>query len=164
MIHNARATPKYLICDKGGQFWWDGFRSWCDRKGIRPRFGAVGQHGSIAIVERLILTVKNECTRRILVPYRRQKFLRELSDFGDWYNVWRPHMSLGGRTPHEVYHHLRPANRAPRFEPRPRWPRRSPCARPQTLVKGQPGATLALQVTYYHARKHLPLVTLRRAA
>ena len=53
-MHRAQARPKYLICDKGKQFWCRGFKDWCRRKAIRPRFGAVGQHGSIAVVERFI--------------------------------------------------------------------------------------------------------------
>ena len=44
-MHQAQATPKYLISDKGKQFWCQGFKDWCQRKGIRPRFGALGQHG-----------------------------------------------------------------------------------------------------------------------
>ena len=60
----------------------NGFRRWCRRHGIRPRFGAVGQHGSIAVVERLILTLKESCTRLLtLVPLRREHFRRELSLF-----------------------------------------------------------------------------------
>ncbi len=49
-IHNASVTPKYIICDKGQQFWCGVFKDWCDNKGITPRFGAVGQHGSIAVI------------------------------------------------------------------------------------------------------------------
>jgi len=45
------AKPKYIICDKGSQFWCAGFKAWCRCRGIRPRFGAVGKHGSIAVVE-----------------------------------------------------------------------------------------------------------------
>ena len=99
----------------------------------------------------------------LLVPYRREAFLRELVLFGDWYNDARPHTTLNGRTPNEVYHAVRPANRSPRFEPRPRWPRGSPCARPQTLVKGQSGVRLELCVTYHKGRKHLPIVAITRA-
>jgi transposase InsO family protein len=164
VMHNARARPRYLICDKGGQLWSDGFKGWCRRKGIRPRFGAVGQHGSIAVIERLILTLKTGCTQLLLVRFRREAFLGELRLFADWYNRFRPHTTLGGRTPHEVYQRQPPANRAPRFEPRPRWPRSSPCARPQTLIKGQPGARVELQVTYHKGRKHLPVVMLLGAA
>jgi len=43
----AKAKPKYIISDKGSQFWCDGFKAWCKRKGINPRFGAVGKYGSI---------------------------------------------------------------------------------------------------------------------
>jgi len=43
----AKAKPKYIICDRGSQFWCHGFKAWCKRKGIRPRFGAVGKYGSI---------------------------------------------------------------------------------------------------------------------
>ena len=50
-----------MICDNGKQFWCDAFKAWCDGHGITPRFGAVGRHGSIALVERFILTLKNEC-------------------------------------------------------------------------------------------------------
>jgi len=163
-MHTAGAKPKYLISDKGSQFWCPGFKDWCHRKGFRPRFGALGQHGSIAVIERFILTMKLLISLWPSVPLRRQAFLRELQLTIDWYNRFRPHMTLVGRTPHEVYHHRSPANRAPRFEPRPGWPRGSPCAKPQTLVKGQPGVRLEMQVAYHEGRKHLPLVTLHRAA
>jgi hypothetical protein len=52
----------------------------------------------------------------------------------------------------------------PRFEPRPAWPRGSPCARPRVLVKGQPGAQLALTVEFLDGRQHLPCITLTRDA
>ncbi len=158
-------VPKYLICDKGSQFWCDGFKLWCRKRRIRPRFGAVGKHGSIAVVERLILTIKDSCARLILVPLRRKDFLNELKYFSQWYNEFRPHMTLDGRTPNEVYRQEpRPAHRAPRFEPRETWPRGSPCAKPQSLIKGRPGVNLLLQIDYHRGRKHQPIVTLRRAA
>ena len=40
----------------------------------------------------------------------------------------------------------------------------SPCAKPQVLVKGQPGVRLELAVTFQGGRRHLPVVTLRRVA
>ena len=75
-------------------------RRWCRRRGIRHRLGALRKDGSLAVIERGIPTIKNECTR-----------------------------GLAG-TPDEIYFHRRLACRAPRFEPRPRWPRRSICAAP----------------------------------
>lgn len=80
------------------------------------------------------------------------------------YSEHRPHTALGGRTRNEVYFHRFPAHRRPRCEPRPRWPRGSPCARPWALVKGKPGVDLELEVTYYAGRQHLPIVQLRAAA
>ena len=163
-MHQAQAKPKYLVCDQGKQFRCQGFKDWCRRKGIRPRFGAVGRHGSIAVVERFIQTIKVEATRKISVSLRATLFRRDLSWFVVWYNQHRPHTTLAGRTPAEVDFQQRPANRSPRFEPRSLWPRSAPCARPQVLVKGQPGVRIEPAVSYQHGRPHLPVVTIRRAA
>jgi len=159
-----RATPKYLICDKDSIFWCLAWKRWCKRKAIRPRHGAIGKHGSIAVLERFIRTVKEEVTRRILVPQRKAAFRRELTSYLAWYNEHRPHATLYGKTPNEVYFRLRPANRRPRIEPRESWPRRSPCAAPCTLVAGQPGDRFELEVGSHDGRRHLPIVSLRRAA
>ena len=163
-IHTANATPKYIICDKGKQFWCSVFKDWCDHHGITPRFGAVGQHGSIALVERFILTLKNECTRILLVPLRRDPFHQELTCFSNCYNQSRPHSALHGKTPDEVYHDVLPACKRPRYEPRERWPRSAPCASPQAPVAGHCGTPIRLDVRYHWGRKHLPIVELRRAA
>jgi len=48
---------------------------------ITPRFGAVGQHRSIALIERFIMSLKNECTRIVLVPLRTDAFHQELTCF-----------------------------------------------------------------------------------
>jgi len=157
-------VPKYLICDRGCQFDSAGFRRWCRRKRIRPRYGAIGKHGSIAVVERIILTMKTLLGCLLLVPYSRESFHRELNAIIEWYNRHRPHEWLGGRTPNEVYHGTFPGHRRPRYEPRARWPRGSPCAKPWALVRGRPGARLALEVRFYRGRRHLPVITLRRAA
>jgi putative transposase len=163
-IRDVGAAPKYLVCDKGPQFWCEGFKRWCRRRNIRPRFGAVGRHGSIAIVERFIRTLKESLARLPLIPLRRSDFRRELALFVDWYNESRPHSTLAGRTPNEVYHRRHPAKRKPRFEPRARWPRGSPCAGAWALVRGKPGARLELDVTFACGHRHLPIVALRRAA
>ena len=164
MIHTAGAKPRHLVCDQGPQFSCDKFEPWCQRKGIRPRFGAIGEHGSIAVIERPILTLKQSIAWLTLVALRRRAFLRELRYLTAWYNSHRPHMTLGGRTPDEVYHRLGPMNRQPRFEPRANWPRSSPCSKPVTLVKGQPGTKLEMDVQFSGGRRHLPVVSLRRAA
>jgi len=151
----TKAKPKYLICDKGPQFWCDDFKAWCKRRKIKPRFGAVGKHGSIAVVERFIRTLK-ELLREIVVPLDQKKFELELDLIANWYNEHRPHEFHRGATPNEVYHRRFPGNRRPRYEPRACWPRASPCARPW--------AKLELSVEFLSGRRHLPVITLRRAA
>ncbi len=164
IINESSVAPTYLICDKGRQFWCDVFKRWCRGKSIRVRFGAVGKHGSIAVVERFIRTVKDEATRRILVSYRKEAFCKELTSYLAWYNEYRPHTTLDGKTPNEAYFRLRPNNRRPRIEPRERWPRRAPCAEPATLIAGQPGDRFTLDVNFQDGRRHLPIVSLKRAA
>jgi transposase InsO family protein len=164
-IAKAKTKPRYLVCDRGSQFDCKAFRKWCRRKGIKPpRYGAIGKHGSVAVVERFILTLKTILGCLLLVPYRRDKFREELSAIVEWYNRHRPHSWLGGQTPDEVYYRKFPANRKPRHEPRAAWPRGSPCAQPWALVRGKPGAELTLEVSFHRGRKHLPIVNLKRAA
>jgi len=55
-------TLKYLVCDQDKIFAADHFRRWLKRKHIKPRY-AVGQYGSIAVVERFIRTMKHEGMR-----------------------------------------------------------------------------------------------------
>ena len=164
-VRRVGMAPKYIVCDRESIFDCDAFRGWTKRKTNHlPRYGAVGQHGSITVVERLILTMKQIIGQLHFVPLRRQSFRRELDAIVFWYNEHRPHTTLGGRTPHEVYHKHFPANRKPRVEPRPRWPRGSPCARPQTFVAGKPGDRFNVIVSFPGKRRHLPVMTLRRAA
>jgi len=164
-MSRADAIPKHLVSDKGCQFWCAGYKRWCKRKKIKPRFGAIGQHGSIAVIERLMRTFKEFTRSLAIVPIDRNLFRQACVDFFDWYNEHRPHMTLKGKTPNEVYSKEKfPANRRPRIEPRAEWPRGSPCAKPQTLVAGQPGDRFRLDIEFYQSRQHLPIVTLKRAA
>jgi len=156
-IRNAGARPRYIITDHGVEFR-RRFRGWCSKRQIRHRVGAVGQHGSIAVVERFIRSMKTECTRRILLPLRLNRVRRELAFYATWYNEHRPHAWLRGRTPADVYHGVPPANEAPRFEPRARWPRLAP------KRKGKPGARLELVLRHVEGRRHLPVVEVKRAA
>ena len=92
-------SPRYVVTDKGRQFWCRGFKSWCKRRGIRPRYGRVGEPASIAIVERFIRSMKQECTRCLLVPSSLAAMRHELRLYSTWYNESRPHMALVGKTP-----------------------------------------------------------------
>lgn len=145
----AGVVPRYFVTDKGPQFRDRVFRRWCKRTGIRHRFGALGQFGSIPFVERLIRTVKWECTARILFPFSGSAARKELALFQVWYNRVRPHERLAGATPEEVIAGSEPSWRRELFDPR------DPSSR---------SARLALRVRYLGARKHLPIVRLERAA
>jgi transposase InsO family protein len=165
VVAKTGKAPRQIVCDRGVQFDCDAFRKWCRRKCIkRPRYGAIGKSGSIAVVERVILTIKCLLSCLPCLPYRRDVFLKELLATVEWYNQCRPHTWLGGKTPNEVYSGTFPANRRPRFETRSRWPRGSPCAAPWALVRGSPGAKLTLEVGFHGGRKHLAIVTLKRVA
>ncbi len=122
------------------------------------------EHGSIAIIERFIRSMKSECTRRITVPFLLVEMRHEVACYGTWYNEFRPHTALCGRTPLEVYRGLPPANEAPRFEPRALWPKKSRCASPAARIKGKRGTRVGLVVSRFDNRPHLPIVELRRAA
>jgi transposase InsO family protein len=162
-VRQVGRAPKYTVTDQGTQFRKQ-YRAWCDRHGVKPRFGAVGKYGSIAIIERFMLTLKSECTRQLLVPLGLRAMRRELGLFVHWYNLLRPSQALGGRTPAEVYGSCVPANATPRFEPRARSSderRRGGSA----LRAGPQGkAPPRLVVSYLGGRQHLPIVQLREAA
>jgi transposase InsO family protein len=163
-VQIAGTKPRYIVTDKGRQFWCTTFQRWCRRQRIRPRFGAVDKHGSIAIVERFIRSMKAECCRRIGVPMQLNGLREELWLYMGWSNHHRPHQGLAGHTPDEVYFHRRPANARPRYEPRGRWPRGSGCAAPHANVKGRRGVRLHAQIRHLGGRQHLPIVALREAA
>jgi len=163
-IRQTGGPSKYVITDKGSQFWCDSFKRWCRRRGVRPRVGAVGKYGSIAVVERFMRSLKSECTRRILVPLRLDTMRCELAFYVDWYNEHRPSQALEGRAPREVYDGRRPANESPRFEPRKNWPPTGLCAVPRVPVHGEHDTKLTLVITFLEDRRHLPVVELRQAA
>ena len=143
-IHTAGQPPKYIISDKGTQFWCKAFKRWCRRRKIQPRFGAIGKYGSIAIVERMIRSLKSECTRRILIPIRQADLRFELGLYFAWYNEFRPHQGIGGKIPIELFTGI--SHAPPKFNIR------------------DPNLKLNLQVAYLHQRPHLPIISLERAA
>ncbi|MCC7380268.1 MAG: transposase [Deltaproteobacteria bacterium] len=155
----AGKKPRYIVTDRGPQFR-DEYRDWCETNGIDPRFGAIGQHGSIAVIERFILTLKTEWTRRVLLPLWQRPFEAALLAYVRWYNTARPHQTLGGKTPEEMMTGKRTAE--PRIEVRPKYPisRRGPKAVRKTRVKGP----IELVVSHPEGAPGLPMIKLRRAA
>ena len=156
--------PKHLIVDQGSKFKCKHFEDvWCEARKILPRFGAVGKCGSIAVVERFHRTLK-EILRAITIPEDQTEPEREARLAVDWYNEHRPHETLGGKTPNEVHFARSPANEQPRIEPRRKWPRGSPCAKPQVAAQGNPGDAMILEIDYHEGRRHLPIIRVRPAA
>ncbi len=122
----------------------DGYKAWCDRKGIAPRYAAAESIRATAIVERFFLSLKDEWLRRILVPLDRDAMQREMSLYLDWFARHRPHQGHDGCVPQEVYDgepvvakEKREAKEIPRTE---------------------------LLVRFHEGRRQLPIVELRRAA
>jgi hypothetical protein len=130
---------------------------------VKPRFGAIGRTGSIAILERFNLTLKTEGTSRILVPYDIVAMRTEVARFVSWYARFRPHQGLRGATPSEVYEGRLPACRGPRFEPRARYPALT-SRESATPPRAGRGARLELVLSYFEGARHLPIVQLKAAA
>ena len=163
ILRKEQTRPKHLIVDQGSQFKCEHFEQWCETTNILPRFGAVGRHGSVAVVEHFHRTAK-ELLAMITLPEDQPQFEREVELIIEWYNEHRPHDTLGGRTPNEVFFSRPAANEQPRIEPRPRWPRGSPCAVPHVDIDGKPGDPFVLKIDYLAGRRHLPIIRVRRAA
>ena len=123
-----------------------------DEKGIVPRYGSVGEIGSIAILERFFKSAKGEWLRRTWIPYRRKVMHRKMKFYIDWYNEHRPHESLQGCTPKEIYENIEPAHERNRFEPRESSPAKHRKRR------------LCLQVKFYGRSRCLPVVEIKQAA
>lgn len=150
-IGKSEACPKYIVCDQGVQFTSSGFKAWCKRKKIRPRYGAVHRYGSIAVIERFIRSLKDEWLRRLIIPLRIGAMRNDLSAYLSWFNEHRPHQALDGRTPLEVYKDLVPASQRRGLEPRAK-------------LLANRVIRLTLSVTYYEGRRHLPIIELKQAA
>ena len=107
--------------------------------GTRRRYGAVGRKGSIAIIERLWRSMKQEYVRRLFLYRSLAALDRRLRRWARWFNDHRPHQGLDQRTPDDVY--------------RARPPRRT-----RDLTAG------VLSVRFLDGDDRLPILRLRRAA
>lgn len=106
----AHGRPKHFVSDQGPFFTAERFRRRLEALGIKSRFGALHQHGSIALIERFWKTEKG-----LLLPFlpldkelTRQDILPLLEASFDFYIHHRPHSALGGRTPEEAFRGLPP--------------------------------------------------------
>ncbi|CAN5311535.1 hypothetical protein BH09MYX1_BH09MYX1_61470 [soil metagenome] len=119
---NADRAPRHIVSDRGAQFQ-GAYVAWCVTNGAKPRYGVVGKHGSIAVLERFWRSLKSEMLRRLsIVPLAMPRMAEELTAYVAWYHEHRPHQGLDGRTPREVLDGGVAACDRPRFETRPRFP------------------------------------------
>ena len=70
---------------------------------MKRRLGAVGNHGSIAVAERVILTLKCEWLHRVPVIRGLDHLEQSLRDFAVYYNQYRGHARLGGALPAVIH-------------------------------------------------------------
>ncbi len=95
--------PKHIISDHEGVFIGGAFNELLDAWGVKPRLGSVGKHGSIAVTERVIWTLKYEWLFQVPLIKGFDHLTALCGDFSNWYNDWRPHMWLDGARPTDVY-------------------------------------------------------------
>ena len=96
-------APKHIISDQEKVFISDAFQELLIPWDVKQRFGAVGKHGSIAVPERVILTLKYEWLRRVPVIRGLDHLERLLQDFEIYYNEYRGHTTLGGAVPSVIH-------------------------------------------------------------
>ena len=92
-------APKHIVTDQEGIFTGEAFAELLRDWDIKHRFGAVGKHGSLSVTECLIRTLKGEWLRRVPIIRGMEHLTTLLSGFAEYYNSWRPHMTLAGTTP-----------------------------------------------------------------
>jgi transposase InsO family protein len=96
-------SPKHIITDQEGVFVSDVLCELLKQWNVRQRFGAVGKHGSIAVNERAILTLKHEWLKRVPFIRSMDHLTSLLVDFELYYNEYRGHMTLRGPVPEAVH-------------------------------------------------------------
>ena len=100
--------PKHIISDQGRVFIGDVFAELMATYEILHRFGAIGKHGSIAVTERVNKTLKYEWLKRVALIKGMDHLAELCNEFEVWYNRWRPHMTLDGLRPDDVYFDNKP--------------------------------------------------------
>ncbi|MHC4216597.1 MAG: IS3 family transposase [Planctomycetota bacterium] len=101
-------APKHIISDQGSVFIGEAFAELLGKYNIKPRLGAIGKHGSIAVTERVNKTLKYEWLKRVAFIKGIDHLTELCNEFETWYNNWRPHMTLDGLRPDDVYYNSKP--------------------------------------------------------
>jgi putative transposase len=100
--------PKHIISDQAKAFVGDAFAELLDSWNVKPRFGAIGKHGSISVTERVIKTLKYEWLKCVPIIKGLDHLTMLCEEYANWYNQWRPHMTLDGLRPDDVYYEKKP--------------------------------------------------------
>ena len=100
--------PKHIISDQAHVFTGEVFAELLGKYNIKPRLGAIGKHGSIAVTERVNKTLKYEWLKRVALIKGIDHLTELCNEFEQWYNSWRPHMYLDGFRPDDVYYNNKP--------------------------------------------------------
>jgi len=100
--------PKHIISDQAHVFTGEVFAELLGTYNIKPRLGAIGKHGSIAVTERANKTLKYEWLKRVALIKGIDHLTELCNEFEIWYNNWRPHMTLEGLRPDDVYYDKKP--------------------------------------------------------
>ncbi len=123
---HRHGKPEHFVSDRGGPFVGEALGAALDAHRVERHKGAVGQHGSIAIIERAWRTTKECLDLQNVQPRVLQVLYERIAIVIDYYRTKRPHMSLDNATPAEVYrgersraHHALPAPRGWRGESSP---------------------------------------------
>ena len=74
-----------------------------------------------------------------------RRFRKDVACYIDWYNESRPHQSLDGKTPQDVYSG-------------------SSVSPPDYPTRGTDAIKLDVVVSYHDGQRHLPVIELRKAA
>lgn len=107
---DKHGKPKHFITDQGPEFKkGTAFRKKLDQLGVKHRAGAIGQSGSIAIIERFWRTVKDMVDARFLPPLSPSHLEKKVTVALDYYARLRPHQGLHAATPAEMYFQQVPA-------------------------------------------------------
>jgi len=95
-------APEIFNTDQGSQFTSQAFTGVLQDAGIRISMDGRGRYLDNIFIERLWRSLKYEC---IYLKDMTDGFVaqREIGDWISFYNHIRPHSSLDGKTPHEVY-------------------------------------------------------------
>ena len=91
------SKPKYLHRDRDSIFGWE-FQRCVESLGIEQIVSAARSPWQNAFVERVIGTIRRECTDHI-VPLSEAHLRRVLREYIDYYNESRTHQSLDGNAP-----------------------------------------------------------------